>query len=158
MITRVFLLTFLSASVAVASDRLDRLETISEELTQLLYQAMVNEIAAGGADVTKLREAIPNSDWNQPMREAAQCVLEQYQQKIGSEGVDKMLDDMEASLPELREGGMAAMEKNQDLQPEGISEDEAISINESCGMADLMQENMMAGEFMSEFMKLMGGN
>jgi hypothetical protein len=144
-------------SVAFSDDRIDRMATFGEEMSNLMYQAMIGQLADEGVDVSTLKTMIPDTSWDAEMYAAAECILDKYDEQIGTAGVEKMLDDMEAALPELREGGMEAMETMGDMQPEGISEEESIAISRSCGMMQLMQKNMMAGDFVSEVMKLSRG-
>lgn len=156
--TVLFLLFFLATMAAQADSRIDRMEVIGEEISQLMYEVMIDEIAANGVDVTRLRAMIPDTSWDQPMREATGCIIDKYEQKIGAGEIDKMIARMEATLPELRKGGgMEVLDKASSMQPEGISDQEAISISQSCGMMQLMQEKAMAGDFMTEVMKLMNG-
>ncbi|MEM0912573.1 MAG: hypothetical protein AAGJ37_16485 [Pseudomonadota bacterium] len=155
-----FMLTILlTANVAYADSQLERMEVLSEELSQLMYDAMIDEVAAEGVDVSNLKKLVPDVGWDGPMRDAAKCVLGKYEDKIGSKGIDEMLDKLEGILPELRKGGgMQALEAMPDIQPKGISDEEAIALNQECGMVDQMQKNMMADGFMTELMKAMSGS
>lgn len=153
-----FCVALMASCPVFAADRLERMESLSEELSQLMFKAMIDRFAAEGADVTKLRSLVPDTEWTPPMREAAGCVLGKYQEKIGVEGLDKLLTKMDAVMPALREGGMQAFEEMGNITPEGVSDTDAMEINEACGMANLMQEQMMSGGFMQEAMKLMQNN
>lgn len=155
LVTVLVMLLFTS-SAAFANSDLERMEELSEELNTLMYTAMLDEMAAEGADVSKLRAMIPETKWNEPIRQAAQCVLDKYEDKIGKKGVTKMLDDLEAALPALNNsGGTEAFESIANLQPEGISDEETIALQRECGMVEQIQKQMMKGEFMTELMKLM---
>jgi len=153
------ILILLMSSAASADDRLARMEAIGEEMSQLMYRVMVDEIAANGADVSTLRSMIPETRWGQPMRDAAGCVLDAYEKRVGAAEVDEMLDSMEALLPKLRQSSsMEVFSEQSGMQPEGISDDEMISISQSCGMLEVIQNNTRASEFMAEVRKLMSGN
>lgn len=153
--TAVLLLTL--TCFASADDRLDRMAAIGEEMSAIMYQGMIAQLEAEGVDASALRSMIPDTSWTDGMREAATCVLDRYDAKIGASAVDTMLDNMESMLPRAREGGLEAIESLMSLQPEGMSDEEAVAISQSCGMMQAMQESSMAGDFMSEVMKLMGG-
>jgi hypothetical protein len=153
----VAILLLATSALAIADDRIDRMAKFGEEMSDLMYQAMIGQLADEGVDVSTLKTMIPDTSWDAEMYTAAECILDKYDEQIGTAGVEKMLDDMEAALPELREGGMEAIETMGDMQPEGLSEEEAIAISRSCGMMQLMQKNMMAGDFVSEVMKLSRG-
>ena len=139
----------------IADEQLDRMEAFAEELTTLMYQAMIKSAEAEGADVSKLKTLIPDTSWNEEMRGATRCILDKYEARIGSAGIDKMLDDMEAKLPSLRKGGMEAFEQASNNMPDGITIDEAIEINRTCGMTALQQKNIDANKFTSELLKIM---
>ena len=156
--TTLLALLLLPFSWAVASSPLERIESISEDMTALMFDAMIEEMGAQGIDTDQLRELIPNTEWDQPMRDAGSCVIDQFTAKIGEDGVNAMLDNMEARLPEIQNGGMDALEDMQTLLPEGISEEEADAISNQCGMTQLMQQKMMNPEFMSAVMSLMSQN
>lgn len=146
-----------ASSTLYADDQLNRMEAVTEELTQLFYEAMLKQVESQGVNVSKLKPLIPDTKWDAPMRESASCVLDKYKQKIGKSGVSDFLDQVEALLPTLRKGDMQVIENMADVQPKGISEAETFSINEACGMDELMQERMMNEAFMAELMKQMGG-
>ncbi|MEM9603721.1 MAG: hypothetical protein AAGA11_12720 [Pseudomonadota bacterium] len=150
-----FLLPF---SQSHASDALERIEAISEDMTSLMFDAMLTEMGAEGVDTSKLAELVPSTEWDEPMRDAGRCVLDRFTARIGDDGVDAMLDQMEARLPEIRAGGMQAIDQLGSLLPEGISEAEADAINSECGMTRLIREKMMNPEFMSAVMSLMSEN
>lgn len=156
-IAAIAMLTPLLTFNSYANDNLERMEEVGEQMSKLMFEAMVHDIAANGADVSKLKTLIPDTSWDQPMRDAASCMLDKYEAKIDTAGITKMLDDMEALLPKLKGGGMAALENASNMQPAGISDQEAIAINKSCGMMDLVQKNMAADGFMKEVMKMMTG-
>jgi hypothetical protein len=74
-------------SVSVLADnQLERLEQISEEMVSLMYQALVKSIETEGADASILKSLIPDTTWEDPMRDAARCILDTY--TIGSAGIN----------------------------------------------------------------------
>jgi uncharacterized protein (UPF0335 family) len=146
-----------ASSGTYADDQLERMESVTEELTQLFYEAMLKQVESQGVNISKLKALIPDTKWDAPMREAASCVLNEYKQKIGNNGVDDFLDKIEALVPKLKGANMQDLENMADVQPKGITEAETFAINEACGMDELVQERMINEAFMGELMKQMGG-
>ena len=155
--TFLFLLLFLSLPV-VADSNFDRMETISEELTTLMYQAMIDQAETEGADVSNLKSAIPDTSWDEPMRAAGKCILDKYREKTNESAISAMFDKIEEMLPAIRSGGILEMDELGDVQPEGITDQQAMAINKNCGMTDLQQERMMSSGFMTALMQSMSGN
>ncbi len=141
---------------AVANDQTERMAEVSEKMSAIMYQVMIKEAAANGADVTVLKTKVPDTSWNQEMRDSGACVLDKYEQKIGADGVADMLNRLEQAVADLSEASsMESLSEMGSVQPEGISDQEAIDINSTCGLTEQLQGNMMANEFVQEVMRLM---
>lgn len=142
----------------LADNQLERLEQMSEEMVSLMYQALVKSIETEGADASTLKSLIPDSTWDDPMRDAARCILDTYEDTIGSEGINEMLDKFDVILPTLRGGNVDTLSSIGSIQPDSISVEEAIAINQACEMLELQQQKMQSSEFTKELMKLMAAN
>lgn len=142
------------SSVAFADDALQRMESLSEQMTQSMFGAMIDEIAAEGIDTTELKALIPNTEWDQTMRDAGSCVLEQFTAKVGEDGVSAMLDNLETTLPKIKELGIEDTDSMPNLLPPGMSEEQATAISNQCGMTALIQQKMIPA-FMSAIMAAM---
>jgi len=139
-------------TLAGAQSQLERLEEVSEGMSTDMFALMVNEMAAGGVDPAPLREAIPDMTWDDAMREAGECMLEQYTALIGRSGVDEMLDQMDATRGDIAElaasGGTASdMPDTSDMLPEGLSMDDSLRITQDCGMLDIQMQRMAESGF-----------
>lgn len=156
--TALIVLLALPLTQASAADSLARIESVSEDLMAVMFQAMIDEFGAQGVDTDKLQDALPDTSWDEPMRDAGRCVLDAFTAKIGEDGVDSMLDTMEARLPEIKAMGLEELDGIATLLPEGISEADASAINDQCGMSQLMQQKLMNPAFMSAVMSLMADN
>lgn len=158
---RNFLITtavILTGTAAFAQSALERMEVVGESMAGVMFDAMISEVEASGADVTALRAAVPDMSWDEPMRGAAGCILEKYEAEIGPDGIEAMLLKMEETLPKLQGLNIEEMDALQaDLEPEGISMDQSLAINNECGMTDLMMARMMDSQFMTLLMEAMGG-
>jgi len=146
------MVTFMGLSMwAVADGQLERFEAISERSHEIVMKMMVREYGAMGADTEALHAAIPDGDWNEAYREAGQCVLDGYSDIIGSSGVDKMLDQMEAMFDSL-DSGSATLESMEDLSEinaiEGVSTEQQMAITQECGFVELSMERMRESGFM----------
>ncbi len=141
---------------AIANDQTERMVEVSEKMSSIMYQVMIKEAAAKGADVTILKTKVPDTSWNQEMRNSGACVLDKYEQKIGADGVSAMLNRLEQAVADLSKvSTMESFSEMSSVQPEGISDQEAIAINTTCGLTAQLQKNMMANEFVQEVMRLM---
>jgi hypothetical protein len=69
-----------------------------------------------------------------------------------------MLDDMEAFIPKMAEADLENMGDEADFLPDGISEEFSVSVNEECGLSDLMMNRMEESGFMAAMMQSMAGN
>lgn len=142
----------------LAETQLDRLETISERMSDAMFDAMVRMVEQQGGNPEPLRAAIPESAWDDEYRAAGACLLDKFVAASSSSAVDEMLDEMEAFIPRMAEMELEAMGENTDFLPDGISEDFSISANEECGLTDIMLDRMDESGFMATMMQSMAGN
>jgi hypothetical protein len=145
-------------AVAFAETRLERLETISEDMTDAMYNAMIRMVEKQGGNPEPLRSAIPSSEWDDTFRTAGACVLDKYISASSGSAVDEMLDKMEAFIPKMAEMDLDALGDETDFLPEGVSDDYSIAVNQDCGMADVMLDRMDESGFTAALMQSMSGN
>lgn len=143
---------------AVADTQLERLEVISEQMNDVMFEMMIREAVKEGANPEPLRAAVPDGSWDAPMRDAGRCLLDRYVEASSASAVNTMLDEMELAIPQMADMDMDAMGEDFDFLPEGISEDQSIQINSDCGVAELMMERMDGSGFMQAMMEAMAGN
>lgn len=150
------LVTALSSSAIYANDLLDRMEIVGEKLSSSMYEAMIEQVEANGADTTTLRTLIPDTSWNDDMRTAATCILDAYEEKVSADTLETMLDEVEKKLTEIERSNNKAeiLEGAVNMQPDAISTDEMIAINNQCGMTKIVMENQQASAFVQELMRL----
>jgi hypothetical protein len=121
---------------AVAQSQLERMETLSEQANVLMNQAMITEIPA-------LEGNMPDPEWNEPMRAAYGCMLDGYVEASGEAAVDGMLDEMEAAMETATAATIMNGEMGQAVQlPEGMSESQAQSLMQDCGVVEVMMARM----------------
>ena len=130
------------AAPAGADPQLDRMEDLSERMNALINAAAIAELPA-------LEGSLPAPDWDEPMRGAFACVLDAYRAEIGRDGVDAMLDQMDAALVDLTPEALMSGEMDAQMQlPEGLSEARSVEIMNSCRVIELMMERMMNSDAM----------
>ena len=155
---------FAAALIAVypiavmAETQLERLENISEEMNDAMFDAMVNMVEKQGGNPEPLRSAFPDGAWDAEFRDAGQCLLDRYIDASSEAAVDQMLDDMEAFIPKMAEADLENLGDEADFLPEGISEEFSVSVNKECGLSDLMMNRMEESGFMAAMMQSMAGN
>ncbi|SHH92169.1 hypothetical protein [Marivita hallyeonensis] len=143
---------------ATAETQLERLEVISEQMNDAMFDAMIRMVENEGGNPEPLREKVPDSAWNDEYRDAGACMLDRFTEASSAGAVDDMLDKMEAFIPQLANMDLDAMGQDNDFLPEGISEDFSIQVNEECGLTDLMLDRMEQSGFMAAMMQSMAGN
>ena len=141
------LVTVALPGLALADSRLDRMETLSAQLSEAMY-AHVLKI------YPQAEGALPDPSWNDAIRTAAVCTLDAYEAEIGNDGVDTMLDEMEkrvaAEIDDF-EAWLSNMEYDT-----GLTDDQQAAIEKSCGMAKASTDKMMSDPNMPNLMKAMG--
>ena len=142
-------------AMAFAESQIDRLASISQAMNTSMFEMMIREAEAEGADPEPLRATIPDGTWDENLRDAGQCMLDRMTDLSSASAVENMLDEMEAALPRLAEMDMESMGEELDFLPDGITDDMSIEINSECGMVDLMMERMEESGFMAAMMNAM---
>jgi len=142
----------ISPTQGSAQTRLDRLESLSEEFTAVVYEKMVEELAPDPTEREAIAAAMPDAAWDDDFREAGGCILEAYETASSAEAVDQMLSDMEDALPRLADASMQEMEELGFFLPAGLSENDSLRINQECGMMELQRQRMMQSGFMEAMM------
>jgi len=122
---------------AKADTQLDRFEALSEQVTTVMNEAMILEVPA-------LEGNLPTADWDDEMRGAFTCVLEDYRAAVGDDAINTMLDEMEATLPDMTAEAMMSGEMNERFDlPDGLTEARAAEIVRNCGVMTLYMTRMM---------------
>lgn len=140
-----------------AQSQLDRMETVSETMTEALAVMMVRQMEANGADAAPLMDVLPDMAWDAEMREAGRCILDRYSEIVGDDGVESMLTKMEAFTAEfeaLRErgGSIDDMPEPDGMMPEGLTEQRSMEITQACGMMELQMRRMDESGFSDAMM------
>jgi hypothetical protein len=121
---------------AAAQSQLDRMEALSEQANALMNEAMIAEMPA-------LAGNMPDPAWDAPMRAAYGCMLDGYVEVSGSAAVDRMLDEMEVAMATATAADIMSGEMGQSVQlPEGLSEAQAQSLMQSCGVMEQIMARM----------------
>jgi hypothetical protein len=144
-------------AASFAQTQLDRMETVSEAMTEAMVVMMVREMEANGADAAPLMETLPDMVWDNAMRDAGRCILERYSDAIGDSGVETMLTNMEAYNAEIEALGennvtISDLPEPEDMLPEGLSEQQSMEITQSCGMMELQLQRMKESGFSDAMM------
>ncbi len=145
-------------AAAIAETQLERLEVISERMTDAMFDAMIRMVERDGGNATPMREAIPDTTWDASYRDAGACLLDRFTAASSVTAVDKMLDDMEAFVPQMADMDLDSMGDDATFLPEGISEDFSVSVNQECGLTGIMMDRMDESGFMAAMMQSMSGN
>ena len=135
----------LTPYAATAETQAERFETLTEDMTQVMWGMMATEAENAGGDGTAIRAAIGKFAWTDALDAATTCVLDRYTTQIGSDGIDDLFDRMDRMIGEM--DGMSITQFSEDidpteLMPAGMTEAQSIEINEACGMADAQLEMM----------------
>lgn len=143
---------------AIAETQLERLERVSEQMNDAMYEAMIRMVERQGGDTAPLRDAMPASTWDEDFRAAGACMLDRFTDKSSPEAVTQMLDEMEAFLPEVATMDLENAEEDMNFLPDGISEDYSIQVNSECGLSEIMMQRMQESGFSAAMMQAMRGN
>ncbi|MFP7674382.1 hypothetical protein ACG74X_13625 [Marivita sp. S0852] len=143
---------------AVAESQLDRLENISEQMNAAMFEAMVRMAEKEGANPAPLRAAIPDGAWDDSFRKAGACLLDKYNAAAGKDEINKMLDAMDAAIPQMADMDLDSSGDEFDFLPDGMTDDLAIQINSECGLTQLSLDRMEASGFTAALMQSMAGN
>lgn len=131
---------------AAAQSQLERMEVLSEQASALMNEAMIAQVPA-------LEGNMPDPAWDEPMRAAYACVLEGYIDASSEAAVDGMLDDMEAMLETATAETLMSGETGESVQlPDGMSEEQAQGLMQSCGVMEVIMARMAASGAMQVMM------
>ncbi|MBF9061297.1 hypothetical protein HKCCSP123_19120 [Rhodobacterales bacterium HKCCSP123] len=138
--------TFLVPLPAAAQSRLERMEELSEQASALMNEAMIAQVPA-------LAGRMPDPAWDERMRVAHACVLEGYVEASGEAAVDEMLDQMETMMETATVETLMSGEMSETVQlPDGIGEDQAQRLMESCGVMEVIMARMVESGAMQVMM------
>ena len=116
---------------------------------------MIDEMVANGADRAPLEAAMPDMSWNDEMRAAGGCLLERYNELSDRESVDQMLTQIEAladTIDDMRGLPTWSRWTKMGSLPDGISDDQAVEIMQTCGMMELQLRRMAESGFSDAMM------
>jgi hypothetical protein len=149
MTTRLILTSALAAALlpmaAHAQSALERMETMSEAMTEMTYVALIDQIPA-------LSGNLPSAEWDDEMRAAGECILGGVEDEVGSDGVDQMLENMETAMQTATPEGLMNG-TFQPALPEGITDQQMQTISNECGMVELMMMRMAESGAMAIMME-----
>jgi hypothetical protein len=97
---------------------------------------MVEMAISDGADAS-LRDAdLPVFEWDDTMRDAGRCMLDRYVAEIVGDGMDEMLEEMDALFVEIE--AAQSLERIEELSEGydlgGLSDEKNVEIMQDCGM------------------------
>lgn len=123
------------AGLSHAEDDLARMERLSMAMSE----RMIANVAAEFPDA---KDVLPNITWTDAMATAAECSLQAYRDRIGDDGVDEMLANMEALVARETLTMAEFAEEGQKISP--LPTDQQQAIEAECGMGKASMESMMA--------------
>ncbi|SLN51720.1 hypothetical protein [Pseudooctadecabacter jejudonensis] len=136
-------------AMALADDRLDRLENVSEQANAVMIGLMAKEMQIDADGMAQMDEVLAKMQWDERMRGVGTCMLAAYEDEVGSGGVEDLLDGMEEAIAAMENAeSMDDLDAISSFQPEGISEDRSIEISTDCGMLSVQMEMMDESGFM----------
>lgn len=143
-----------SPVAALAQSQLERMEAASEVMGEAGIRMMIDEMVANGAERAPLEAAMPDMSWDDEMRAAGGCLLERYNELSDRESVDQMLTRIEALADTIDEAGFADLVEMDEMGslPDGISDDQAVEIMQTCGMMELQLRRMAESGFSDAMM------
>ena len=151
-------LTLLPAAT-LAQSTLDRMEAVSEKMNAVMVRMMADEMIANGADPAPLLETLPDMAWDDEMRAAGACMLTGYTDRIGEDGVEEMIANIEQVTNDLDGMTLSALSDEMAILPDGITEEQSVEITQSCGMVQLQMKRMQDSGFAAAMMSAaQGGN
>ncbi|GAA5064737.1 hypothetical protein N0B44_05615 [Roseibacterium beibuensis] len=148
MTTRLILASAVALALpmaASAQSALERMEAMSETMTEMTYTALVAEIPA-------LQGNLPTAEWDDEMRAAGECILDGVEDEVGEDGVNEMLDNMEAAMASATPEGLM-QGTFQPALPDGITDQQMQAISNECGMVEIMMMRMAESGAMSIMME-----
>ncbi len=119
---------------AQAQSQLDRFEALSEQMTELTYQGLAEQVPA-------LDGVLPSADWDRPMRRAGRCAIRGYERAVGEAGVEAMLVELEQAIGSARPSDILDGTFSAGV-PQGLTNQDVQRINNDCGMIELQMERL----------------
>lgn len=119
---------------AQAQSQLDRFEVLSERMTELTYQGLVEQVPA-------LDGVLPSAEWDRPMRRAGRCAIRRYENAVGEAGVEAMLVELETAIDTARPSDILDGTFSAGV-PQGLTNQDVQRINNDCGMIELQMERL----------------
>ena len=112
-------------TIAAADPQLDRLERLAE----LAGTKIAPVIEARNPE---LRGRLPDTEWDDDLRDAGACILAAYRREIGQDGVESVLADAETALA-VPIGSERDIRRLERLKPAGVEDAAALAILGRCG-------------------------
>lgn len=137
--------TVMMPFAAAAETQIERMERISVAMNELTYAGLIQQMPA-------LEGNMPPADWDDGMRAAYVCLLDEIEDEIGSDGVDELLDNMEEAMV----GVTASQVLNGEFQPdvpEGLTDAQMQEFTGSCGVVEALMMRMAASGAMAIMME-----
>ncbi|MGB3627374.1 MAG: hypothetical protein WA989_16195, partial [Henriciella sp.] len=141
---------------AFAQSQVERLESLSEDMSRVMAVMMANEVEAQGGDGAALRSAASAMPpWDDRMRAAGACMLDGYESASSRAEVDSMLSNMESAInqmPSMTMTEFTESDMSDGMMPQGMTLEQTAAINEQCGVMELQMEAMQQSGFMEAMM------
>ena len=128
------------ATPALAETRLERMERLSIASQMKVFATMPGGIPA---DI----DARKTLAWTPELREKAGCMLDEHDARIGTDGVDQMLDEMEAFLERDFTDFETASTEMGEIAPD-IPEADSDAIQAKCGFTEAYVARLMSSDLM----------
>ncbi len=119
---------------AAAQTQLERFEDLSEQMTALTYQGLAEQYPV-------LQGILPETDWGRPERRAGRCAIRDYEEAVGEDGVEAMLNELEAAIATAAPADILNGTFNPGV-PEGLTAAQVQQINTECGLLELQMERL----------------
>lgn len=131
---------------ALADDDLERMERLTLAMNAQMLRVVTDMMP-------EAKDLVPTLTWNKAMADAATCSLAAYRKKIGDDGVETLLTNMEALVAREDLTLQQITEEGQKLSP--LPDDEQLAIERECGMGKATSAAMMADPNFPKFMSYM---
>ena len=136
----------LTATSASADTNVERLRQLSLAMNDKMTETIVLK-------VPEARDYIPKIEWNDAIEKAAGCTMAAYEKRLGSDGIDTLLSNMEALVART---GLTFEEFNEEaMKMSPLSVDEQAAVEKSCGMGKAMTSAMMSHPSFAKFSQFM---
>jgi len=142
----VFATTLTVPTAGFAETNLERMERLTSVMTDKMYAHIETIYPAAKGN-------LPDPGWDDNIRAAAECSLDEYYGLIGNDGVVAMMDEMETVLAEDI-GDFEEWIEGMEFDT-GITDAQSSSIEAKCGMGKATTDKMMADPKMPNLMQAM---